>query len=524
MEFEAWLVARDFIASDLTEKQKTTLQAQWRAEQRTTAPPADEVDTERLKATLTREFKPKPESGTGVDVDAAFAPILKERDRQDEITKLGVTYGQMNPANIERCQDIVADAIENKLTVQETELKLVRAARPNPAQTFQRDEPEVTGNVVEAAVCMAAGLPTLEKEFEARTLDAARKQFKGGLGLADVIHMTARRNGYRGPGVKSDLRENMRYAFRADESAPNLRAGMAGPSTYSLPNTFANVANKFLRAGFLAVDQSWREIAAIRSVNDFRPVSTVSLTSGKMFDVVPRGGELKHGTLGELAYTNQVDTFGQMLGIDRRDIINDDIGAFANLNQRIGRNGALKLNDKFWAAFMNNSTFFTSGHGNVSTGAGSALALAGLTAADLAFRIQTDPDGFPLAATPRILLVPPALAVTANNLMNSTITVATTTANAAIPAGNPFSGLYRVVVSPYLQNANYTGFSATAYYLLADPAEVPVVEVAFLNGQQTPIVEQSDLDWNTLGVAIRGYFDFGVATQEYRGGVRSAGT
>ncbi|HPD31737.1 MAG TPA: hypothetical protein PLL20_17230, partial [Phycisphaerae bacterium] len=68
-----------------------------------------------------------------------------------------------------------------------------------------------------------------------------------------------------------------------------------------------------------------------------------------------------------------------------------------------------------------------------------------------------------------------------------------------------------------------SGTSAKAWYLLADPDDLPVIEVAFLNGQQTPTVERADADFNVLGIQFRGYFDFGVALQDYRAGVKMKG-
>jgi hypothetical protein len=51
-----------------------------------------------------------------------------------------------------------------------------------------------------------------------------------------------------------------------------------------------------------------------------------------------------------------------------------------------------------------------------------------------------------------------------------------------------------------------------------------VIEVAFLNGQEAPTVESADADFGMLGVAFRGFHDFGASLQEYRAGVRSAGS
>jgi hypothetical protein len=38
-----------------------------------------------------------------------------------------------------------------------------------------------------------------------------------------------------------------------------------------------------------------------------------------------------------------------------------------------------------------------------------------------------------------------------------------------------------------------------------------------------PTVESADADFNTLGIQMRGYHDFGVAKQEPRGGVKMKG-
>jgi hypothetical protein len=87
-----------------------------------------------------------------------------------------------------------------------------------------------------------------------------------------------------------------------------------------------------------------------------------------------------------------------------------------------------------------------------------------------------------------------------------------TTANTKFPAphANPHQGKggFRIEVSRYLSNALFTGNSAKAWYLLADPSDLPVIETAFLNGQEAPTVETSDADFNMLGIRMRGYHDF----------------
>jgi hypothetical protein len=87
---------------------------------------------------------------------------------------------------------------------------------------------------------------------------------------------------------------------------------------------------------------------------------------------------------------------------------------------------------------------------------------------------------------------------------------------------NVFAGRYRPEVSAYVGNTAFGG-SQNAWYLLSDPNDLATIEVVFLNGQQTPVIEEAEADFDTLGIAMRGYFDFGVAKQEWRAGVKSKG-
>ena len=91
-------------------------------------------------------------------------------------------------------------------------------------------------------------------------------------------------------------------------------------------------------------------------------------------------------------------------------------------------------------------------------------------------------------------------------------------------ATNVYQGRYHVESSPYMENSAYTGYSTAAWYLLANPADLSAIEVVFLNGRDTPTVETAEADFNVLGIQMRGVLDFGVALQEYRAGVRSAGS
>ena len=128
----------------------------------------------------------------------------------------------------------------------------------------------------------------------------------------------------------------------------------------------------------------------------------------------------------------------------------------------------------------------------------------------------------PVGIMPAILLVPTSLSAIGTMLFKS-LEIRDTTTNTKYPVANPHAGKFRVEVSRYLANAQYAGSSDKAWYLLADPTDLPVIEVAFLNGQESPTIETAEADFNVLGIRMRGFHDFGVSLQEPRGGVKMKG-
>ena len=213
-----------------------------------------------------------------------------------------------------------------------------------------------------------------------------------------------------------------------------------------------------------------------------------------------------------------------MFSITRTDLINDDLGALTAVPSQLGRGAALKLNDVFWRTFMDNASFFSVGNKNYAAGTDTAISIDGLTKAEQMFLDQTGPDGYPLAIVPEILLVPNSLYAVAQQLMNATeIREDANTAPRKYPTNNPHAGKFRVHRSSYLSNSLISGNSTKAWYLLADPANMPTIEVAFLNGVENPMVESAEADFRNLGIQFRGVFDHGVAKVDPRGGTKMKG-
>lgn len=507
MAFNEWLVAKGFDPEAVSEAQKLALQAAWRADQNPPDPrPKPAPD-------------PKPES-KDKDKDTSYedtlAAIEAESERVMQIREHGLAAIKQHMGNPEK-QKVLREMTEaavadTRCDFRKFQLDLMRQGRFDGPFVYATSKPQVTAEVLEAAVCKVGGLQTLGKEFGEQTLAQADKAFRHGIGLQELIGMAARQNGWQGTSVKGDLRNALRASLAAD-----FRQDV-GPSTYSLSGILANVANKFVRESFLFVEDTWRRISARRSVSDFKQISTYSLTGDLTYEKLEPGGRIQHGTVSETGYTNQADTYAKLLGIDRRDLINDDQGALTGASRRLGRGGALKLCDVFWAEFMDNSTFFTAPRGNYDDGASDTLMDAtGLSNANTLFQLLNDPDGKPTGTMPATVLVPPHLWALAWRLLEGRMPGDTTA------TASPFAGMFKLEQSRYLANSSFTGYSAKAWYLLADPNDLPVIEIAFLNGQEMPTVETAEMEFDRLGIALRGYHDFGVNLQEYRAGVKMKG-
>ncbi len=495
-KYSAWLEAKGFdpaaVAANPT--QKAFLEAQFKAE------------------------TPRPQS-----LEQVLAGAEGEQSRQQGIADLTARFlGNQGVGSdkIEKVKLLATMAVESKWSVERYELELLRAGRPDPSIFRpQMTDNKLNARVLEAAICAAGRLSGYEKKYDDQTLQAAHDQFKGRIGLNQLFQVCASANGYHDRGYSKSIDLDChRAAFGM--GSPNVRAAF---STLNIATILSAVANKFLMEGWNAVDMTPIDIAAIRPVSDLKTITTVSLTGDLQYEELGPGGEIKHAKLNELSYTNQAKTYAKMLAITEDDQINDDLGALTAVPRKLGRGAGLKLNDIFWTEFLAlvGASFFASGNSNINTGVAD-MTIGGLTATEVIFMNQTDPDGKPLGILPAMLVVPTALKAAATALMDPQ-GVMITGSDVTKPNVNPFKGRFSVKSSPYISNSTYTGYTSQAWWMLANPNEMPVIEIAAYQGRVEPTVESAQADFNTLGVQFRGVTRVGVKRQEYRGGVHADG-
>jgi hypothetical protein len=248
----------------------------------------------------------------------------------------------------------------------------------------------------------------------------------------------------------------------------------------------------------------------------------IRVTLGSDYQIVAPGGEIKHGTLGEEVATAGLNTRGTILGIDRRDLINDDLGVFNSIAELLGRGGARAQSDSFTTGLLANLDadgvqFFSTGHNNLTTGAGSVLTIGSVCDAIGALRQMKDGSGRTLDLQPAALVVPSELEQVARAIVVSNeIAAFVDSSIPAAPTGNALKGRLTVVCEPRLSNPVYgANKSAKAWYLCCAPAD-GAITASFLQGIETPTVESDGGDFETLGMRWRGYTDYSFDLTDFR--------
>lgn len=156
---------------------------------------------------------------------------------------------------------------------------------------------------------------------------------------------------------------------------------------------------------------------------------------------------------------------------------------------------------------------FHADHNNLNTSNGLTTGDA-LGTALAGFDNQVAQNGEPISVIPKVLLVPPALRTNASELFTSQFMASTSTTRRATE--NIYRGQLQPVVEPRLSNSNYSGYSASTWFVMGDPSSADTLEVAFLNGKQEPTIENFTTTPDTLGRIFRVFLDVGVKSLDFR--------
>ena len=300
------------------------------------------------------------------------------------------------------------------------------------------------------------------------------------------------------------------------------RRVVATHSTSDFPLLLADAANKKLQAAYEEAPSSWQTWCMTDSTSDFKQVNLLRLGSFSSLDVIPEGEQYTQGTFVEEGETLTPYTVGKYISMTRQMLVNDDLSAFGRRAAYLGTAAGRTVNEDVYAGLLSNPTMsdgtplFDAGHNNILS-PDVELSVGALGDMRSQMRRQKGPGdiGRALDIMPRTLLVPVALEDSGLVIVGSQYDPDDTGNTRAM---NPARGRYDVVSEPLLDEA-----SLTAYYLVAAPNQAPLMEVHFLDGNQTPFIDE-EIDFMSDAIRMKVRLDYGVAANDWRGGQYNAGT
>lgn len=288
------------------------------------------------------------------------------------------------------------------------------------------------------------------------------------------------------------------------------------------PILLENVMHKTLLNAYSLQALTWSRFCKRGTVSDFRAHNRYRV--GSLGNLQPKNelGEFKNVNIPDGEKSSiAASTKGFILNISREAIINDDLGALTDQASAAGRAAARTVEVDVYALLAANAglgplmqdgkTLFHADHGNIATGA--AMSVDVLDGMRVLMAQQRDVSGNDfLDLRPEVLLCPIGMGGAARVIIGAEFD---TSVSNKFQVPNKVRGLVRDIVDT-------PRMSGTRYHLLASATESAAIEVAFLDGNETPFLETAQA-FDTDGGKLKVRLDYGVAGHDYRGAVTNAG-
>jgi ATP-dependent Clp endopeptidase proteolytic subunit ClpP len=287
-------------------------------------------------------------------------------------------------------------------------------------------------------------------------------------------------------------------------------------------NILMDIAAKSLLAGWEGSEETFHLWTKKGELSDFKPGARVGLGEFPALREVRPGAEYKHITVSDRAETIQLATYGEIFSITRQAIINDDMSVLKDIPMKMGMAAKATIGDLVYAVLTGSTKMrdgkplFHADRKNLFTGAGSALSIESLSAAKQAMALQkgnVDGKARSLNIRPGFVLVPIALEDKANQIIRS---ASVPTANVNAGVDNPIRNFAQVIGESRLDDSSSTG------WYLAGKQGADTVEVSYLNGVDTPFIDQTE-GFTSDGVATKVRIDAAAGALDYRGLTSSTG-
>ncbi|MCQ4160866.1 HK97 family phage prohead protease [Roseomonas sp. GC11] len=427
-----------------------------------------------------------------VDVAAVRAEAATaERARAAAIRALGTRF-----AAVETAEQLVESGAE----VEAARMAILEAVAERHASTATvpggrvqvlRDGDETRAQAVENALLHRANGAAFE-------LSEAGREWRG-LSLSEVARDYLKAQGVNVRGMSRD-----EVAVRALRSETDLQ------KTTDFPVLLANVAKKTMLKSYELAAPTWRPLARVVELTDFKPVHRYARGTFPGMSLVAEGqavplGKRTDGTVVSYA----LKSYGGRTAITRETIINDDLNALRDDAEQLGVETAVLESDLFWATLTDytlmgdGKPLFHADHGNVVAAA--APSPDSFAAAEQKMGELTDAKGRVLNLSPAYVIGSFAHKVPFQKALG------------AITAGkaadfNPYSQSDLTIVTEGRMRALNGG-----WIMAAAPGRINGIEVGYLQGAaglQARFRKGFEIPDS---VEVLGFVDIAVKAVDHRG-------
>lgn len=319
---------------------------------------------------------------------------------------------------------------------------------------------------------------------------------------------------------------NAAYVARLAEAAEFLDDVLSGRrsmhylqealSTSDFPLLMGDILDRQLLGRYNEITPTWQNYCKRGLVRDFRTVRRIARgeASGRYYPNYKQAeyaGVKQDDNIGETGYTYSVEVYEKAIAINWQMLINDDLGAFRDLPLDLAR-GARRTEEYFATTLFVDTTgphasLYTGGNANVVT-SNPVLSITALQTAFTVLAAQTDANGEPILIDAVELVVPPALEITALNILNAVQLWLDTNASAGTAQQNLVTvnwmrNRVNLSVNPYIPIVASSSNGSTSWFLFANPNNGrPALEMGFMAGYETPGIYQKAPNTMRVGGSV----------------------
>jgi phage head maturation protease len=439
-----------------------------------------------------------PAAATGDD-NARAEAVAAERTRVSEITALCRDFGVDPQEHIAKGDTV--DAVRAAIL----EARRKDWAPPAASRAAVGEEKADTFRQAGAdALLLRAGLAIEQAKRGGGYVPHAAARELANMSLREMLVEDARLRGVATPHVLT--------------TEQLIRGAMTPDSQFAA--MLDNSVGKAMLIGLSAAATTFQLWTSRGSNRDFKATKRYRMSEAGALELVPQSGEIKRDEMQDEGVTTILGTYGKRWALTRQAVINDDLDFIGRMPVAYVQAAMRGLNHACYAPLTDNATIydgkalFHTDHGNyVASGSGDAPSTATLSAARTAMRRQTGLRALQAVnITPWAILAPPELETDIDKLLNSIADVSAAQAGVT----NPFRGKLTSIIDPEMTDTD-------AWFVAGNPAQADTVEVSYLNGRDTPIIENAMADFDVLGWNWRIYWDWAVTVLDFRALYMNAG-